>query len=251
MACRGAAGSSGAQQGFWAKCWHRRTWSCAPQCTRAASGQRRARWVCPACPHPFSEVWDDSFFHTIVALYGASAVEGDVYTRFILFIVYQKAPYTPNLQAVRLLSTYILFYTLHRLIPVHRMVQPCFTPQHLRSRDSHNGMFTRRARIASGIYIQRDPPQVACYPPANTYGCFWAVCRLARKVAVLTGAESSWLHGESAWPVQETTLAERARAVQNRLPLPSFNTRPRGSLSSMEHSESHAQASLCPHRVKT
>ena len=47
-------------------------------------------------------------------------------------------------------------------------------------------------------------------------------------MGAVTGANSSWLHGDSASPDQETTLAERARAVQNRQPLPSFGTRPRG-----------------------
>ena len=51
---------------------------------------------------------------------------------------------------------------------------------------------------------------------------------LSVRVGALTGADSSWLHGDSASPVQETTLAERARAVQDRQPLPSFGRRSRG-----------------------
>lgn len=66
--------------------------------------------------------------------------------------------------------------------------------------------------------------------------------RLSTRMAAASGADSSWLHGDSASPGQETTLAERARAVQNRQPLPSFGIRPRGQSVACGHFKIQFQA---------
>ena len=67
---------------------------------------------CPACPHPFSEVWDDSFFHTIVALYGASAVEGGrIYSFYTVHRISKSTLYAKFAGSEIAEHLYTLLYT--------------------------------------------------------------------------------------------------------------------------------------------
>ena len=72
-----------------------------------------------------------------------------------------------------------------------------------------------------------------------------ACCRAVLKQALLllidtngrdvwpAGAGMSWLHADSATLDQEPTLAERARAIQNRQPIPGFSVCAQGTPSQL------------------